>query len=206
MKRVFLPTIAAVAFVLTGTAGPAQAAAQIDRFTSKGQQVYADFYSETGCIGTYASAVAADGRTQWDGHASVESFGYVSVVQYDICTSPVTKLYYNSGYTALNRDAFQMTKSKATLDTSLVLDQNGELPVTVHISWSGDGTLSTATNRTVTRTPDSTSVYRFTGTYQTASAVGTITANADGTNFIPDPSIYAQLMSDGSSMLDVSRE
>ena len=202
-KRIVVATIAALASVLTGTAGAAQAATQNYRFTSKGQQAYADFYHESGCIATYASVLAIDGRTQSTGRPSVDSFAYVSVGQADICTSPYTILYHNSGSTELDRDDFQMNMSEATLKANLVLDDNGALPVSVDITWISDGTMSTSTFRYVNKTPDYTSVFRGTGAIRLASAVGTVTADADGTNFSPDPSNNASIVSSGSSTLDI---
>jgi hypothetical protein len=203
VKRALIVTIAALALVIN--AGGAAQASETSRSTFQGANAYAVFDSTSGCTDTSVFVEGVDGRSHTGpGQPEVQSFVYMSVVQYDTCTQAY--LLIGSGYAVLVPDAFQMTQRTATLATTIEMYDyvsGNTFSVNVNVAWTGAGDTSMGTSNYTYRDQVFTTVYHSVGTSQTASAAGTVISN--GTNFTPGASNYGYMSVSKSGYLQVTR-
>jgi hypothetical protein len=196
--------VAVLAIVLNVGAAQAASAAGAERYDFKGDNAYADFFTESGCVVTYVSIFATDDRTRSGPEGSASRSGaYASMYQYDSCTWQQLKSAY--GYTELAPDAFQLRGQDANLATTVELFDyvsGSSIPVTIDVTWTATGSSSTGISHYLYRSPSFKEIYHSVGTYREASAVGTMTTS-DGTNLTPNPTSYAALASSKSGYLQI---
>jgi hypothetical protein len=197
VKRVFLAIIAVLAMAVS--ASPVHAASETSHVSFQGQTAHATFQSTDpgGCLVTSAFVLATDGRTKTGpGGSLAESVALVSVSQFNPCTD--TQLLGADGSAVLAADDFQMDSrlTAATLDSRIELFDfvsGTSFPVDVSLAWTGSGDTVTEKSHFLLDAPGLKVNLRSSAIRRGGTATGTVT---DGTtNFTPEPSAFAQLLS-----------
>jgi hypothetical protein len=202
MKRLLFAMIAVLAIVLNPGSAQAASASGAQHYDFKGDNAYADFYSESGCVATNISISAGEDRPGAGG-VEARSWAYVSVYEYDYCIGQLLKVAY--GYTELTPEAFHFGQQGADLAATVELFDDlswTSSPMTFNIVWTATGSSATGINHYVYRSPGFKEIYHSVGTYQQASAVATVTTS-DGSNLTPDPTAYAGLSSSKSGYVQI---
>lgn len=189
----------AVCFLLVAFLVPSHAMAAAESTKFKGPSAFAFFTSTDpdGCLVTYTSVSATDGRIkEGGGKPQTVSEVYVGIYQYNQCTYEV--LVDAFGSATVSPEALQVDKklNSATLNTTievcdLVPDPDNCFPVAINLTWSGTGPLRNEKSKY--QFNDGTCKFRsdFMGSFRDAVATGSVTAF--GINFTPEPSVFAQM-------------
>lgn len=167
-------------------------------FHGKGPSAFAQFSSDSGCIHTAVFVFAADRRVRAaSGPPTAESFASVTILQSNTCENE--ELLRASGFTfPLSKEEFQISPQldSATLNTTITLfDTVSEttFDVDVNLTWVGTGPITHVHDKNHIRDFGCIIHTRLQGKSRPAEASGTI---SDGvTNFTPEPTSFARLMS-----------
>jgi hypothetical protein len=192
MKRLFLTLALALSAVVVVT--PASAAgAETQHFGFKAEFAQARFLSidPSGCVVTDVFVFVIDGRIKAVGGPVFAPEAFVSIVQRDVCAN--INLVVDEGVADLAPDAFEVNGQlrTATLNTTIDLDEEG--PVEVSVTWTGTGTAVRETRHFHLKMPGFKVNSHFNGLTREATASGTV---SDGTtNFTPEPAVSAELAS-----------
>lgn len=150
-----------------------------------------------GCVETSAEVEPMNGRIKTAGGGpEATSSVFVGIFQFDNCSGAVLLSAFGSA--DLPAGAFQIDKklTSATLSTSLdVFDfvSSTSFPVDVTMSWTAVGPPTMSMSHSVFKAPGLLSISTFHGTSRAATASGSVTAL--GTNFSPNPAVFADLNS-----------
>ncbi len=192
-SRSYLFTVGALLVTLvlschSAVAGPTS------HFKFTGLSANAAFDSTEGCVETFVSVFATTNRTRTVGPPEAMPNASVFISQFDFCS--FTTLVSAFGSVNLSRGAFQIkrTLTSATLNTSIdVFDvvSNTTFPVDISLSWTGTGGLFVSRSHNVFTAPGFREISTFTGASRSATASGSVTAF--GSNFAPNPAVFAEL-------------
>ncbi len=197
-KRLFV----ALVLALTLVALPVMSALAGDIFHFSGQGAFA-FFSSTdptdpsGCTGFFVAVFADDGKFQSPpGPGSTSSGAFVEVAKFDGCTG--TLLMDVLGFASLAGPDFRVSRglTSATLLTTIpAFDFVSGLPVDVDVAltWDGTGDLTRSNSHFHSQSPGFIVNGHFNGVSRFAEASGSVTIG--GTNFTPQPSGFAMMMS-----------
>ena len=177
MKRFSLILALALSALVVLTPASSAGAETLHR-TFKGKFADAEFLSTdpSGCVVTEVILTAVDGRITGPGGVVVGSEAFVAIDQEDVCTD--TTLVFEEGVADLAPREFRVSGrlKKATLGTTIELEQGGF--VEVSMTWTGTGDL----------------VQEINGFSREATASGTVSVGT--TNFTPEPAVSAELSSE----------
>jgi hypothetical protein len=192
--------------VLTAFNAETAHASTVDQLGFSGDYAVAFFSSESGCVATYTDVLAGAGRmrssTGWEAYAGLG----VNVSQYDNCRGRF--ITSATGSTPLARDAFQVGPKDTHLVAVVTLYEffSGTfIPVAVDVTWTPTGPSYKSKMHRVFESPGFKNVLRESGITTPASAAGTV-ATPDGTNFVPNSTIAAQIGSNSTGTLTISRK
>ena len=197
MKTIFkLLTVLALSLATFGQSTTAYAGDTLV-FHSKGPTAIATFSNTSGCIYTETAVTASESRDRNEpGPGEETSFAAVSTVQFNTCTE--TPLYFAYGETSLSPDEFQISNSLdwATLTTTInVFDEISGITfdVSINLIWTATGPMTRQHGNEHLHTPDCIVNSHLQRNQRLAQATGTVSYGT--TNFTPEPSVDALLIS-----------
>jgi hypothetical protein len=201
-RRIFI-FLLVLAVTLSVGVVPAAARAETYHFSSKGLTAYADFFSWDGCVETYASISATDGKVKQTGKPAVVSEVWVYVSAYNYCTDEYLSA---DGYASLAADEFQINRGlgTATLVTTInVYDYyNGNsFPLSIDLTWTGSGGVYQEKYHSQYRAPGYSYNSRWMGTFRDALASGSV--SGAGIEFAQEPTYSAQLANVKQGSVDI---
>ncbi len=195
-KRLFVALVLALIWI----ALPVMSALAGDIFLFRGQSADSFFSSAdpTGCILTNVGVFANDGKFQSPpGSGSTSSGAFIFIDQFTVCPffSPLLSAF---GSASLAGPDFQVLGqlNSATLDTTIpVFDfvSGSTLSADVDLTWTGTGALSRSNSHFHFQSPGFIVNGHFNGASRPAEASGSVSIG--GTNFTPQPSVFAQIIS-----------
>jgi hypothetical protein len=209
-KRLLIMMLALSALVSL----PAPAAeAQTSRvgFSFHGDVAEAGFssFDASGCLRTDVIIFALDGRIIGPDERDLRSVVVIDIFQTDVCAGD-TLVFFFSSSEPLAADEFQVKDRlrTATLDATVEgfeFISGTSLTIDIHVTWTGEGPISRLKERFQTSNGPGNFFMEwrdFVSRHATAS--GTVT---DGTtNFTPEPTDGAQLLSVKEGQLEIIRE
>ena len=189
----FVAFALALALVVFAFPTAIQAGADVFHYSFKGQYAVAYFYSGDECSFTYANVFANDGSIKTEGKPEVVSYASIYVSQYDYCIGTYLDAY---GSAELAEEGFQIDKklTSATLDTTIeVYDyySGNSFPVSISISWTGSGDISSGKYHSHFQGFGYSSNYRSNGSSRDAEASGTVSGGT--INFTPESDSYGYM-------------
>lgn len=189
------------------TFGEYSTAEAVNLYNFRGLGANASFSSVDGCIRTNVDIFTAEATLQTS-PGSGDPFSSVNIFinQYDTCTDPETRLLTAEGVADLAESDLQIdtrlnwaqlntvvtmvdTLSGNTFDAAIDLIWNGNAPVTREHSVLHDNL------------PGCIHINRFIGTFRSADAYGSVSSGM--TNFTPEPSLGALLISSKSADMSI---
>jgi len=165
---------------------------QVIKYTVKGDNAYADFYSSAGCISDYITVWAGESVTKdGPGKPAANSVVGIQISGYDSCAG---QSFFGYGYANLSPDAFnvQGPLKSATLNAvvQLCCDLNGaSFPATINLTWTGTGAISQNKTSYTSKSPTCKSSYSSQGDGRSAMITGSVTVM--GAQLTPQPGSYA---------------
>ena len=182
MKRFMLAVTLLLSLLVTAL--PAHAVgAETLHLSFKGQYAQAGFQTvdSSGCIKTFVTVIAEDGRIKQAGPPEATLRAMVDLFQLDSCSGTLLRSAF--GLATLTADQFQIDKklNAATLNATIEVTDvrfSNTFPVDVSVSWTGSGDIVHLKDPVH-------------GTSRNATASGTV---SDGTtNFTPQPAVSAEM-------------
>lgn len=208
MKRLVLALALLMSMMVTAL--PANAAgAETRHFSFKGQFAEAAFHTEdsSGCIETFVTVIAEDGRSKQAGPPEATLRASVELFQFDSCSGKL--LLSAFGLAVLTPEQFQIDKqlNAATLNATIEVTDfvsRSTFPVDVSLNWTGSGDIVSVKNHVQLKEPGFKLNSRFTGTSRNATASGTV---SDGTtNFTSQPAVFADMGSSKGGEVEIIHE
>ncbi len=175
------------------------------KFMGLSGEGFFDSFDLSGCVETFISLQAVDGRIKQIGRPEVTSSASVFISQIDNCTG--AQLIGAFGSATLGDEAFQISKdlTSAALHTTIEVDDfisSTSFPVDINVNWTGTGGAVNERDHFMLRMGGFRINSTFAGTFRGATASGSVTAG--GTNFSPSPAVFADLSAVKAGELDVA--
>jgi hypothetical protein len=197
MKPVFKLLVAFALFLVAfGQSTTADAGGALV-FHSRGPTAIATFINTSGCIYTETAVTATESQDRNEpGPGEHSSLAAVSISQFNTCTE--TPLYVAYGDTPLSPGEFQISNTLdwATLNTTIPVfnEISGTtFDVSVNLTWTATGPITRQHGNEHLHTPDCIVNSHAERDQRLAQATGTVVYG--GTNFTPEPSVDAILIS-----------
>ena len=208
LRRIAL-IVLALGMVLSLSVTPVAAKTETFHFSFKGQFAEAIFstFDETGCIETSVYVAGQEGKVKQAGRPAVDSTVVVNILQFNHCTGEY--LLDAFGFETLAPGDFVIDRkiNQATLATTVLVGDfvsGASFPVDINVSWMGVGETSTTKDHEKVNEPGFKLNYRFIGTFRLAEASGTVSGM--GTNFTPEPAVFAQMGNVSSGEVQISKD
>lgn len=183
----------------------AVSAAEVTHYRSRGAGASAGWYNQDGCIVTSASVGLTDMTMKVGGPPTESSYLYVSVWQWDWCTSSVLRNIYATVPLGPNEFVGSKKLDGATLVTNVSgydFVTSSEVELTLDIDWVGDGEISRGAYHNTNWFGGIFSRSGGNGSYRSAIVSGTI---SDGVTDYAVGSIWGQLSYSTNSFLTVMK-
>jgi hypothetical protein len=196
MHRTFVQSLVAAAL---GAAVATPAAAEPPtKYSFRGETAWAEFSSSSGCEDkdTFTYVAAVDSLTKQGASQEALSWVVVSITQYD-CQG--NYLYDIFGYRELEAADFvvrgggRSATLAATVD-AYIYATDSPVQLELDLSWSAPGIATQGHSASHFHSPDYSFNSSSNGRFRSATATGTVSAEA--TNYIPEPSDRAAVGTD----------
>ncbi len=201
-KRLFVVAVV-LALILVALPVMSALAGNIFHFSGRSADAFFSSFDPSGCIGTFVSVFANDGRFQAPpGPGSSSSGASIFIDQFDFCTGSSVFFF---GFATLADADFRVSRglTSARLNTTIpVVDPFGSpLDVDVDLTWTGTGDLSRGNSHFHSQSPNCIVNGHSNGSFRFAEASGSVTIAAE--NFTPNSSDFAELFSARSGTVEI---